>query len=160
MLFDWHPQVMHDLHESVALLMTWNGTGPINEHVDPLTYSERLELSFHEVQTMTGFGMPGVWTWNFGDDFAHLYLDSIGDSITTPIGRGYETFGNGTAETLLPDVSRADESTVEWYRPLPPPTPKSFRGRRATTQLQRDRRAGGSRCGGAAVEEPAAATSI
>ena len=26
---------------------------------------------------MTGFGMPGVWTWNFGDDFAHLYLDSI-----------------------------------------------------------------------------------
>jgi hypothetical protein len=77
MMFDWHPQVIHDLHESVALLLTWNGTNPINEHVDPLTYAERLELSFHEVQTLTGFGMPGVWTWNFGDDWAHLYLDSI-----------------------------------------------------------------------------------
>ena len=77
MFFDWHPQVVHDLHESVALLMTWNGTGPHQPHVDPLTYAERLELSFHEVQTLTGFGMPGVWTWNFGDDFAHLYLDSI-----------------------------------------------------------------------------------
>jgi hypothetical protein len=31
MMFDWHPQVIHDLHESVALLMTWNGTNPINE---------------------------------------------------------------------------------------------------------------------------------
>src|SRR5579859_5871395 len=35
MLFDWHPQVIHDLHESVALLITWNGTGPLNEHIDP-----------------------------------------------------------------------------------------------------------------------------
>ena len=56
MIFDWHPQVIHDLHESVALLLTWNGTDPINEHVDPLTYAERLEFSFHEVQAMTGLG--------------------------------------------------------------------------------------------------------
>ena len=77
MFFEWHPQVIHDLHESVALLMSWNGTGPLNHHMDPITYAERLELSFHEVQTLTGFGMPGVWTWNFGEDFAHLYLDSV-----------------------------------------------------------------------------------
>ncbi len=124
MLFDWHPQVIHDLHESVALLMTWNGTGPINEHVDPLTYAERLELSFHEVQTLTGLGMPGVWTWNFGDDFAHLYLDSIATNHNAD-GRGYETFGNGTAETLTPDQPSQDTS-VEWYRPLPPPAQGSF----------------------------------
>lgn len=119
MLFEWHPQVIHDLHESVALLMTWNGTGPVNEHVDPLSYEERLELSFHEVQTLTGFGMPGVWTWNFGDDFAHLFLDSIALNHNA-IGRGYETFGNGTAETL---VQRApeDELSREWYRPAPAP---------------------------------------
>jgi hypothetical protein len=125
MLFDWHPQVIHDLHESVALLMTWNGTGPINEHVDPLTYAERLELSFHEVQTLTGLGMPGVWTWNFGDDFAHLYLDSIATNHNAD-GRGYETFGNGTAETLTPDQPSQDTS-VEWYRPLPPPAQGTFR---------------------------------
>jgi hypothetical protein len=124
MFFEWHPQMVHDLHESVALLVTWNGTGPINEHVDPLTYAERLELSFHEVQAMSGLGMPGVWTWNFGDDWAHLYLDAIGTNHNSD-GRGYETYGNGTAETLLPEQP-GDESTVEWYRPLPPPKPKSF----------------------------------
>jgi hypothetical protein len=124
MMFDWHPQVIHDLHESVALLMTWNGTNPINEHVDPLTYAERLELSFHEVQTLTGFGMPGVWTWNFGDDWAHLYLDSIATNHNAD-GRGYETFGNGSAETMRSEQP-GDDSSVQWYRPLPPPAPNSF----------------------------------
>jgi hypothetical protein len=124
MMFEWHPQVIHDLHESVALLMTWNGTGPINEHVDPITYAERLELSFHEVETLTGLGMPGVWTWNFGDDFAHLYLDSIATNHNAD-GRGYETFGNGSAETLRPEQPSQDDS-VEWYRPSPPPAQGSF----------------------------------
>jgi hypothetical protein len=124
MMWAWHPQIIHDLHESVALLMTWNGTGPINGHVDPITYAERLELSFHEVQAMAGLGMPGVWTWNFGDDFAHLYLDSIGTNHNAD-GRGYETFGNGTAETLRPEQPGADNS-LEWYRPLPPPAQGSF----------------------------------
>ena len=125
MMFDWHPQVIHDLHESVALLVTWNGTGPINEHVDPLTYAERLELSFREVEVLSGLGMPGVWTWNFGDDFAHLYLDAIATNHNAD-GRGYETFGNGTAETLTPEQPSQDTS-VEWYRPLPPPAQGTFR---------------------------------
>ncbi|TLY75191.1 MAG: hypothetical protein E6K43_06100 [Gammaproteobacteria bacterium] len=124
MFREWHPQVVHDLHESVALLVTWNGTGPINQYVDPLTYAERLELSFHEVQALTALGMPGVWTWNFGDDFAHLYLDAIATNHNSD-GRGYETFGNGTAETLIPEQP-GEGSTVEWYRPWPPPPPKTF----------------------------------
>ncbi len=122
MFYAWHPQVIHDLHESVALLVSWNGTGPTNELVDPLSYDERLELSFHEVQALTALGMPGVWSWNFGDDFAHLYLDSIATNHNSD-GRGYETFGNGTAETLLREAP-ADESTRDWYRPLPPPAGK------------------------------------
>ena len=124
MMFDWHPQMIHDLHESVALLLTWNGTNPINQHVDPLSYAERLELSFHEVQTLTGFGMPGVWTYNFGDDWAHLYLDAIGINHNAD-GRGYETFGNGSAETMRSEQPGEDE-TVEWYRPLPPPPSGSY----------------------------------
>ncbi len=119
MLFEWHPQVIHDLHEAVGLLLSWNGTGPINEHVDPISYDERMELSFHEVQTLTAFGMPGVWTWNFGDDFAHLFLDSIALNHNS-MGRGYETFGNGTAETLVTQAG-SDETSIEWYRPLPAP---------------------------------------
>ena len=122
MFYAWHPQVIHDLHESVALLLTWNGTNPLNEHVDPLTYAERLEMSFHEVQTLTGFGMPGVWTWNFGDDWAHLYLDSIATNHNAD-GRGYETWGNGSAETMRTEQPDPDQTShQEWYRPSPAPS--------------------------------------
>ena len=124
MFFEWHPTVIHDLHESVALLVTWNGTGPTNEDVDPVVYDERLEMSFHEVTALTGLGMPGVWSWNFGDDFAHLFLDSIGLNHNA-LGRGYETMGNGTAETLV-QTSPSDEVSRDWYRPSPPPS-KPFR---------------------------------
>ncbi len=117
MFFEWHPTVEQDLHEGVPLLMTWNGTGPYNPHVDPITFSEFLALSFHEVQTMTGLGMPGVSTWNFGEGFSELYLDSVAMNHNA-IGRGFETFGNGTAETLTRTIP-ADDARKEWYRPNP-----------------------------------------
>jgi hypothetical protein len=119
MFHDWHPTVVHDLHEGSPLMMTWNGTGPYNPNIDPITYTEFLELSFHEVQAMTAMGMPGVSTWNFGEAFAHLYLDSVAMNHNS-IGRGYETFGNGSAETEKRAVS-ASASSVEWYRPVPAP---------------------------------------
>jgi hypothetical protein len=119
MFHEWHPQVVHDLHESVALLMSWNGTGPYNPNIDPITFAEFQELSFHEVQALTGMGMPGVATWNFGEAFAHLFLDSVAMNHNA-IGRGYETFGNGTAETLTQTLS-PEETKPEWYRVLPPP---------------------------------------
>ena len=127
MFHEWHPTVVHDLHEAVPLLMTWNGTGPYNPNIDPITYSEFLELSFHEVQVMTAFGMPGVSTWNFGEAFSHLYLDSVAMNHNS-IGRGYETYGNGTAETIRRPIPQADLS-MEWYRPLPPPRDVSWSAR-------------------------------
>ena len=120
MFFEWHPTVVHDLHESVALLMSWNGTGPYNPNIDPITFTEFQALSFHEVQTLTSFGMPGVSTWNFGEAFAHLYLDSVAMNHNS-IGRGYETFGNGTAETLEWTLT-PEETSREWYRVQPPPS--------------------------------------
>ncbi len=119
MFFDFHPTVVHDLHEAIALLQTWNGTGPFNPHLDPIVTNEFIEMSFHEMTTMAGFGMPGVWTWNFGEGFGHHYMDSIGMNHNS-IGRGYETFGNGSAETMRRTI---DEGTTkrEWYRPWPPP---------------------------------------
>lgn len=119
MFHEWHPTVVHDLHEGSPFLMTWNGTGPYNPNIDPITYTEFLEMSFHEVETMTALGMPGVATWNFGEAFAHLYLDSVAMNHNS-IGRGYETWGNGTAETLH-RVVPAEDLSMEWYRPLPPP---------------------------------------
>jgi len=69
---------------------------------------------------MTGLGMPGVSTWNFGEGFAHLYLDSVAMNHNA-IGRGYETFGNGTAETLSLSLA-PEETSREWYRLVPAPT--------------------------------------
>lgn len=119
MFHEWHPTVVHDLHEGVPFMMTWNGTGPYNPNIDPITYTEFLELSMHEVEAMTAMGMPGVSTWNFGEAFAHLYLDSVAMNHNS-IGRGYETFGNGSAETEKRAISPG-ATTMEWYRPLPPP---------------------------------------
>jgi Zinc carboxypeptidase len=119
MFFAYHPTVIHDLHEGIPLLQTWNGTGPYNPHLDPLVFSEFLELSLHEMTALTAMGMPGVWTWNFGDGFGHHYLDSIAMNHNST-GRGYETFGNATAETV-DRVADPSEVTREWYRPLPAP---------------------------------------
>jgi Zinc carboxypeptidase len=119
MFHEWHPTVVHDLHEAIALLLTWNGTGPYNPNIDPITHGEFLEQAFHEVQALTALGMPGVWTWNFGEAFGHHYLDSVAMNHNS-LGRGYETWGNATAETVR-RVLDASDATMEWYRPSPPP---------------------------------------
>ena len=47
--FDWHPVVMHDLHESVPYLYTMTGTGPYNAWLDPITINEWEELAENEI---------------------------------------------------------------------------------------------------------------
>ena len=118
MYFDYYPVVVHDLHEAISLLLSWNGTGPYNPHLDPIVTSRWLEMSFHEMTAMNAMGMPGVWTWNFGEGFGHHFLDSIAINHNA-IGRGYETFGNATAETVTRHAD-AYSLTREWYRPWPP----------------------------------------
>jgi hypothetical protein len=123
----WHPIVVHDLHESVPLLSIWTGTGPYNVNLDPSTFSEWHTIAFHEVATLTALGLPGVWTYGFGEGFAQLYQDSVAINHNA-IGRGYETFGNATAETvdrtLDPERDRFTGRPVtepDWYRMVPPP---------------------------------------
>jgi len=118
MFFEWHPTIVHDMHEGMPMLMSWNGTGPYNPNIDPITYGEFLDLSFHEVQNMTALGMPGVQTWDFGEAFSMLFMDSVAMNHNST-GRGYETWGNGSAETMKREVSPS-ELTKEWFRPLPP----------------------------------------
>ncbi|HEX2270282.1 MAG TPA: M14 family zinc carboxypeptidase, partial [Pyrinomonadaceae bacterium] len=77
MFYEYHPTVMHDLHESIPLLQTWNGTGPWNGNLDPILLSEFFEMSFHEISAMSALGMPGVWTWGFGEGWGHHYLESV-----------------------------------------------------------------------------------
>ena len=123
--FEYHPVAIHDLHESIALLLTWNGTGPFNPNLEPIVISELFDMSFAEVRTLTAMGMPGVWTWAFGEGFGHHYMESVATNHNS-IGRGYETFGNGTAETVEREVGEwrpqgRPVTSREWYRPLPPP---------------------------------------
>jgi len=123
----WHPIVVHDLHESIPLLSIWTGTGPYNVHLDPSLTSEWHTLAFHEVSTLTALGLPGVWTWGFGEGWGHFYADSVAVNHNA-IGRGYETFGNGTAETVDRRIDPESEKYAgvavtdpEWYRTSPPP---------------------------------------
>ncbi|HEY4230133.1 MAG TPA: M14 family zinc carboxypeptidase [Thermoanaerobaculia bacterium] len=124
MFAEYHPTAVHDLHESIPLLHTWNGTGPYNSHLDPIVLSEWLETSFHEVQALTALGMPGVWTWGYGEQWGLHFLDSVANNHNS-LGRGYETFGNGTAETVerkLRNQRYVDKPVTdrEWYRVWPP----------------------------------------
>jgi len=116
--FDFHPVAIHDMHEAIPLLQTWNGTGPYNPNLDPIVLSEFLEMSFHEMNRMSSYGMPGVWTWNFGEGFGHHYMDSVAMNHNS-IGRGYETFGNAVPLTATRKLDNSD-LTREWYRPFPP----------------------------------------
>ena len=124
MFWEYHPTAVHDLHESVPLLLTWNGTGPYNANLDPIVLGEWLETSFHEVKALTALGMPGVWTWGYGEQWGLHFLDSVANNHNS-LGRGYETFGNYTAETVerrLRNQRYVDKNVTdrEWYRVWPP----------------------------------------
>ncbi len=115
---DWHPTVMHDLHESVPYLYISTGTGPYNAWLDPIVISEWQEMAYHEIQEMTKRGVVGVWTHGFYDGWAPNYLLSIGNNHNA-IGRFYETFGNGGADTRVRTL-RPPDTSREWFRPNPP----------------------------------------
>ena len=137
---EYHPVALHDLHESIALLQTWNGTGPWNPNLDPIVVSEFFDMSFAEVRDLTAAGMPGVWTWAFGEGFGHHYTESVATNHNA-IGRGYETFGNASAETMdrnLRDRKYAGRPVTgsEWYRPLPPPQKFAWSLRNNTNYMQ------------------------
>jgi len=122
--YDFHPQVMHDLHESVPLLYISTGHGPYSRAADPVTISEWTQLGDHEAGEMAALGLPGVWTWGFWDGWWPGYMVSVGTNHHG-VGRFYETFGNSLPGTFERDLSAAKfagkpVTDVQWYRPWPP----------------------------------------
>ncbi|MHC5062782.1 MAG: M14 family zinc carboxypeptidase [Planctomycetota bacterium] len=113
---EFHPQVLHDLHESANHLYTSTGTGPYNAWVDPILVDEWHTLAYQEITEMTKFGVPGVWTHNFYDGWAPNYGFYAANGHNA-IGRFYETQGAGNANTRR---ITARNSSREWYRPNPP----------------------------------------
>ncbi|MFN2500999.1 MAG: M14 family zinc carboxypeptidase [Pyrinomonadaceae bacterium] len=115
---EYHPTVLHDLHESVPFLYTSTGTGPYNAWLDPIVVDEWQTLAYHEIEEMTKRGVPGVWTHGFYDGWAPNYMFYVANGHNS-IGRFYETFGNGGADTQERTVG-GDSTSRTWFRPNPP----------------------------------------
>ena len=112
---EYHPQVMHDLHESASHLYISTGSGPYNAWLDPIVIDEWHQLAYQEVDGMTREGVPGVWTHAFYDGWAPNYAFYAANGHNA-IGRFYETQGAGDAATRI--TSAAGDR--QWYRPNPP----------------------------------------
>ena len=116
---DWKPQVMHDLHESVAYLYDNTvGDGPYNAWLDPILTDEWQMIGWHNVSEMTKMGMPGVFTHGTFDTWTPGYMMFIA-ATHNGISRLYETFGNGGADTLERTLGPNDTART-WYRQNPP----------------------------------------
>ncbi|HEY2149839.1 MAG TPA: M14 family zinc carboxypeptidase, partial [Vicinamibacterales bacterium] len=115
----WHPQVLHDLHESVPYMYDNTvGDGPYNAWIDPILADEWEMIGWNNVSEMTKFGMPGVFTHGNFDTWSPGYLMFIA-ALHNGISRLYETFGNGGADTVEREL-RPDEYARTWYKQNPP----------------------------------------
>jgi hypothetical protein len=112
---DFHPLVMHDLHESISYLYISTGTGPYNAWLDPIVIDEWSLLAYREVNEMTKEGVPGVWTHGFYDGWAPNYAFYAANGHNA-IGRFYETQGAGDGSTRV--ISASPDRA--WFRPNPP----------------------------------------
>ncbi|HCM75738.1 MAG TPA: peptidase [Cytophagales bacterium] len=140
MYYEWHPTVMLDLHESVPLLYISTGTGPYNDHMDPIAIGEWQIMANHDITTLAAQGLPGTFTWAFFDGWWPGYAMWVANNHNS-IGRFYETFGNAGANTYLRDLSNqkyaGDPATSrEWYRPAPPTQEVYWSSRNNTNYMQ------------------------
>jgi hypothetical protein len=116
--FQWHPVALQDNHESGFLFYVSSANGPSNFH--PSIGSDINLLAWFEVSQMTGFGMPGVYTHDFGNTmWSPNFMASIAPTHHA-LFHFYETLGNGVGQTFereIPERSRKEQ----WYRPIAPP---------------------------------------
>jgi hypothetical protein len=140
----WHPPIMHDLHQAQTLMYTFSGQAPQNPTLDPILYGELPAMANFEMSQMTKYGMPGVWTHGFVDMWSPGYLAFMSSNHNGMI-RMYEIQGFNGANTQKMRLSNAASSTGrdseargtqtdnggrsgrggrgvserEWFRPLP-----------------------------------------
>jgi hypothetical protein len=131
--FYWHPQVLHDLHESIPYLYVSTGTGPYNAWLDPIVINEWQKFAYNDVEGLTERGVIGVWTHGFYDGWAPNYMFYVANGHNS-IGRFYETYGNSTPETKEAELPPSSTSRA-WFRPNPP-LPKVMWSLRNNTNLE------------------------
>src|SRR5437868_2823318 len=129
---EWHPTVIHDLHEAQTYLYASTGTGPYNNDIDPIVVNEWWMLAENDAMEMTKRSVPGVWTYGFYDGWVPNYMFFIAHSHNAT-GRFYEVQSYGPD----PYVVRPGATTTsrEWFRPNPPLDSINW-GPRANTNIQ------------------------
>src|SRR5438093_7816924 len=140
----WHPPIMHDLHQAQTLLYTFSGQPPQNPTLDPILYGELPMFSNFEMAQFAKYGMPGVWTHGFVDMWSPGYLAFMSSNHNGMIrmyeiqgfsgantqkmrlgggagGRGGRAGGPGGGgdDAAAAAVGRGNQSQREWYRPWP-----------------------------------------
>ena len=132
-LLEWHPTILHDLHEAQSYLYVSTGTGPYNNSLDPIQVNEWWLLAETEIMEMAKRGVPGVWTYGFYDGWVPNYLFWIAMTHNS-FGRFYEvqSYGPDVVDNLRlqPAVT-----SREWFRPNPP-LPSIKWGPRNNTNIQ------------------------
>jgi zinc carboxypeptidase len=146
---EWHPPIMHDLHQAQTLLYTFSGQAPQNPNLDPILYGELPMMANFEMAQMTKYGMPGVWTHGFVDMWSPGYLAFMSSNhngmirmyeiqgfsgantqkvrLGNPNGNGANGTGGATpgggrgGGAAAPDAAApgGGQAVREWYRPLP-----------------------------------------
>jgi hypothetical protein len=114
---EWHPTILHDLHEAQAYLYASTGTGPYNDSLDPIVVAEWWMLAQNDVMEMTKRRVPGVWTYGFYDGWTPNYMFFIAHTHNG-IGRFYEVQGYGPDPYEVRPKPTA--TSKEWFRPNPP----------------------------------------
>ena len=132
-VLEWHPTVLHDLHEAQSYLYVSTGTGPYNPSLDPVQSQEWWLLAGTEVTEMAKRGVPGVFTYGYYDGWVPNYLFWIANSHNS-FGRFYEVQSYG------PDIQKGlklppTTTSREWYRQNPP-LPSIDWGPRNNTNIQ------------------------
>ncbi len=142
--FQYHPPIMHDLHQAQTLMYTFSGQAPQNPNLDPILYGELPMMANFEMSQMAKYGMPGVWTHGFVDMWSPGYLSFMssnhngmirmyeieGSSGANTIkrrlgnpnqagGRGGRAGGPGGDDAPAAAAGRGNQSVREWYRPWP-----------------------------------------
>ncbi|MGD0731154.1 MAG: M14 family zinc carboxypeptidase [Terracidiphilus sp.] len=114
----FHPQVLHDLHESVPYLYISTGTGPYNAWLDPMVIDEWEQMATNELEKFSEDGVLGVWDHGYYDGWAPNYMFFIANNHNS-MGRFYETFGNMFPDTRVRTAS-GDRPFRTWFRNNPP----------------------------------------
>src|SRR5690348_16923942 len=132
-VLEWHPTILHDLHEAQSYLYVSTGTGPYNVSLDPVAIDEWWLLGETEVMEMAKRGVPGVFTYGFYDGWVPNYLFWIALTHNS-FGRFYEVQSYGP--DVNPNLTLGPTQTSrEWFRPNPP-LPSIKWGPRNNTNIQ------------------------